>query len=173
MAGAVAGKARLLALIALVAGGAALGTGTATSAFDLAGRYTHSFRNGDVSGDSFTSTDTVLIVPTDASHAVFDIHLNFFNGHECSIGGVATLEEGALVYRDPEMTGYGDGGPCTLRIRRSGSRLGWDDQGSCSGYCGARGSLRDGAIAWSSRRPLSRAERARILRDHERNRDLP
>lgn len=168
-----AGKARLLALAAVFASGAALAAAAVPSAFDLAGRYTYSFRNGTVGGDSFTSTDTVLIVPTDARHAVFDIHLNFFNGHECSVGGLATLEEGALVYRDPEMTGYGEGGTCTLRIRRAGNRLSWDDQGSCSGYCGARGSLRGGSIAWSSRRPIPRAERARILRDHERNRTLP
>jgi hypothetical protein len=157
----------------LFAGGAALGAAATPSAFDLAGRYTHSFRNGNVDGASYTSTDTVRIVPVDARHAVFDMELAFFNGHSCSIGGRATLQGDALVYRDPAMTGYGDGGPCTLRIRRAGRRLVWDDAGSCSGNCGARGSLRDGGMAWSSRRPVSRAERRRILRDDERNRNAP
>jgi hypothetical protein len=173
VAAAVAGKARLLALLALFAAGTAVGAGAGVTAFDVAGRYTHSFRNGDISGASFTSSDEVVIVPTDARHAVFDMELAFFNGHQCSIGGLATIEGNALVYRDPEMAGYGDGGPCILRIQRRGGRLTWDDRGTCSGNCGARGSLRGGSIAWSSRRPVSRAERTGILTDYERNRHLP
>lgn len=143
------------------------------TASGLAGRYTHSFRNGDVTGASYTSTDEVVIIPLDARRAYFQMQLAFFNGHECGIGGIATLEGGALVFRDAEMTGYGDGGPCTLRIRRADGRLTWDDGGTCSGYCGARGSLRGGSIAWSTRRPVPRAERARLLREYERNRELP
>jgi hypothetical protein len=154
----------------LFAGGAALGAGAAPSAFDLAGRYTYSHRNGNVDGESYTSTDSLVIVPTDARHALFDMGLAFFNGHSCGISGRATLEGDALVYRDPQMTGYGDGGPCTLRIRRRGPRLAWDDAGSCSGYCGMRGSLREGSMAWSSRRPVRRTERRRMLRDYQRNR---
>ena len=173
MAAAVAGKARFLALLALFAGGTAISAGAGVTAFDFAGRYTHSFRNGDISGASFTSTDEVVIVPTDARHAVFDMELAFFNGHQCSIGGRATLEGSTLVYRDPEMTGYGDGGPCTLRIRRRGGRLTWDDAGSCSGNCGARGTLREGSMALASRRPISRGERQRMLRDYRRNSTRP
>ena len=172
-AAAVAGKARLLALLVLFAGGSAFGAAAAPSAFDLAGRYSHSFRNGNVDGESYTSTNRVVIVPTDARHAVFDIELAFFNGHQCSIGGRATLEGRTLVYRDPGMTGYGDGGPCTLRIERRDGRLTWDDAGSCYGACGARGSLRNGWIAWDSRRPLRAADRRRILSDYERDRNLP
>jgi hypothetical protein len=172
-AAAVAGKARLLALLGLFAGGTALGAGAAPSAFDLAGRYTHSFRNGNVDGESYTSTDAMTIVAIDSRHAVIGMDLAFFNGHSCGIGGQAVLEGDALVYRDPGMTGYGDGGPCTLRIRRQGGQLTWDDAGTCAGNCGMRGTLRDGAMAWSSRRPLSRAERRRLLSAYERNRNLP
>ena len=169
----MAGRMRLLALLALFAGGTAAGAGAGFTAWDLAGRYTHSFRNGNVSGERYVTTDTVLIVPVNARQAVFSIDLAFFNGHMCGIGGRATVQGNALVFRDPEMTGYGQGGPCTLRIRRRNGRLTWDDGGSCSGYCGARGSLRDGSMAWSSRRPLSRSQRTRILRDYERARNRP
>jgi hypothetical protein len=124
-----------------------------------------------VDGGAYTSIDTVTIVAPDRRRAVFDIHLNFYNGHECNIGGPAVLEGDTLVYRDPEMTGYGDGGICELRIRRAGRRISWDDGGTCSGYCGARGSLRGGGIAWSSRHALSRAQQRRILRDHAGNRN--
>ena len=166
----VAGKARFLAVLALFAGGAALGAGVAPSAFDFSGRYSARHPNGNVDGERYATTDTVVIVPTDARHALLEMELAFFNGHSCSVSGRATLEDGALVYRDPEMTGYGDGGPCTLRIRHRGAQLSWDDAGSCTGNCGARGSLRDGSMAWSSRRPLSRTERQRVLRDFARNR---
>jgi hypothetical protein len=165
----VAGEARLWALLTLFASGAALGAGATPSAFDFGGRYAANHPNGNVDGERYTTTDTALIVPIDARHALFEMELAFFNGHSCSIGGRATLEGSTLVYRNPEMSGYGDGGPCTLRIRRRGGRLAWDDAGSCTGHCGARGSLRDGGMTWSSRRPVSRTERQRLWRDYEGN----
>jgi len=164
---------RYAPLLGLFLAGTALGAAAAPSAFDLSGRYTYNFRNGDISGDRFTSTDSVIIVPIDRGRAYFDMQLNFFNGHECSIGGMATLEGGRLVYRDPQMRGF-DGAPCTLAIWRDGARLRWTDgEGSCKGYCGARGGLSDGEMRWSSRRPIPRAEQARILADYERTADLP
>jgi hypothetical protein len=169
---AVAGRARLLALATIFVGGTALGAAVPT-AFNLAGRYTHSFPNGSVDGGGYTSTDEVVIVPIDARRALIDIHLFFYNGHQCNISGLARMEGDALVTRDSEMTGYGEGGPCVLRVRRSAGRIAWDDQGTCSGYCGARGTLRTGGIAWSSRRPVPPAERRRILRHYERNRTRP
>jgi hypothetical protein len=163
----VAGKARYAVALLCLATGAAAAVPVTT--WSLAGRYTDRFDNGNVDGEHYVSTDEVVIVPTHRSHAIFDIHTNFFNGHECSIGGLAVLEGDALVYRDPDSRGY-EGRPCEIRIRRQGNRLTWDDRGSCSSYCGMRGRLSDGAIAWSSRRPLTRSQRARILRDYQRNR---
>jgi hypothetical protein len=104
------------------------------------------------------------IVARDRTHAVFDIDLNFYNGHECSLGGEATLEGHVLVYRDtaPPLAGEP---PCLLRIWREGARIRWSDgENSCKGYCGARGSFMDGSMAWSSRRPMSGADRAGFLR---------
>ena len=169
----MAGKAGLLVLATIFVGGAALGAAAVPTAFSLAGRFTHSFPNGSVDGEGYTSIDEVLIVPIDARRALIDIHLFFYNGHQCNISGLATLEGAALVTRDTDMTGYGDGGPCVLRIQRAGDRIAWDDQGTCSGYCGARGTLRNGGIAWSSRRPVPRAERRRMLSHYERNRVRP
>ena len=166
----MAGRPRLLALLALVTAGSAAGAGAGLTAFDLAGRYTHSFPNGTVDGDGYTSTDRVSVVPLDARRAIIEIHTNFYNGHQCNIGGLATLEGDALVTRDSGMNGYGDGGPCVLRLRHAGGRITWNDEGSCSGYCGARGTLRGGGIAWSSRRPISGAEQRRIRRDYRRSR---
>jgi len=158
--------------LALFAAGAALGA-AAPSAYDLAGRYTHSFRNGDISGARFTSTDSVIIVATDPGHAYVDVQLNFFNGHECSIGGMAALEGGRLVLRDPEAQGH-DGTPCRLSLWREGGKLRWTDgEGSCRSNCGARGGLTDGEMAWSSRRPIPAAEQARILSNQQQEANLP
>jgi len=165
-----AGRLGRAALLATFAAGGALGAAASPSAFDLAGRYTYSFRNGDVSGAHYRTTDELVIVARDRTHAVFDIQLNFFNGHECSLTGEAVLEGSALVHRETDSLLPGEP-PCTFRFWRDRGRLRWDDgDNSCKTYCGARGSFMDGSMAWSSRRPLSRAERARFLGDTSRNR---
>lgn len=164
----VAGR-RLLLLLA----GATLGAAAAPSAHDLAGRWTHRFSSGDISGARFPVTDELVIVATDRTHAVFDLQLNFFNGHICSIGGVATLERGRLVYNNAEITSF-DGAACRLEIWREGNRIRWDDgEGTCQGFCGARGGLRGGEMRWSARRPIAPRERARIVAEERRNRNLP
>ena len=165
MAASVAGKLRYAALLALGAAGAGIGAVAGPSAFDLAGHYSHSFRNSDVSGEHFQVTDTLDIVARDRTHAVFDIHLNFFNSHECSLGGEAVLEGAVLVHRETRSLIEGQP-PCVLRLWREGGRLRWNDgENSCKAYCGASGSLMDGGMAWSTRRPISRANRMRFLRD--------
>jgi hypothetical protein len=161
-------------LLALFAAGLALGgAAAAPSAHDLAGRWTHRFTSGDISGARFPVEDEVLIVAVDRGHAIFDIQLNFFNGHECSIGGMATLEGRQLVFRDSESRGY-DGRACSLRIWRDGARLRWDDgEGTCQGFCGARGGLGGGEMRWAARRAIPAREQARIIADERRNRSLP
>ena len=169
----MAGKARFLALCALLAGGTAIGAGASLTAYDLAGRYTHRARNGNVDGDRYMTTDALAVIAADRGTAYFDIELAFFNGHSCSLSGIATIEGRALVYREAAPAAQG-GGTCTFRIWRDGSRLRWTDgEDSCRAYCGARGSFNRGSMAWSSRRPIPRAARTRIISDIERNQDLP
>ena len=161
-------------LLLLLAVGAALGgAATAPSAHDLAGQWTRRFTSGDITGARFPVEDELVVVATDPTHAVFDLQLNFFNGHECSIGGVATLEGSRLVYNNPQTTGY-DGSPCRLEIWRDGNRIRWDDgEGTCQGFCGARGGLRGGEMRWSARRAISRRRQADIIANEQRNRNLP
>lgn len=162
----VAGRLFYAALLGLFAAGAALGARVAPSAFDLAGRYTYSFLNSTVFGERYPSTDELEIAALDRTHALFNIHLRFGNGHECSLSGVATLERSALVYREVQPPIRGDPA-CVLRLWRDGARLRWTDgANSCSAYCGTRGSFMEGSMAWSSRRPPSDAHRAHLLRNH-------
>jgi hypothetical protein len=166
-AAAAAGNVKRLgagAAFVLFAAGAALGAAALGPAAELAGRYTYRFRNGDVSGAHYPSTDEVTIVDLGGGRAYVEMNLAFFNGHECAIGGAARTEGRRLVLRDPDARGF-EGAPCRLEVWRQGSRLRWEDQGSCQSNCGARGGFGGGEMAWSSRRPVPRGERARILRD--------
>jgi len=132
----------------------------------LSGRYSQHFRNGDVSGRSFWSDDVFEIVPVDARHAYIRAEINFFNGHMCSLNGVATAEGKALVYRDPAPAdAYTP--QCVLTVRRDGQRLSFDDgDGGCKRYCGARGGFHDGELPWASKRPITYLARLKAARPY-------
>lgn len=132
----------------------------------LAGRYSAHFRNGNVDGDSYWSDDVVEIVPVDRRHAYIRAETNFFNGHMCSLRGIAAAEGPALVYRDPapadEYTPK-----CVFTVRRSGGTLSFDDgDGGCQRYCGARGGFRQGELAWSSKRPITYLDRLKASSEY-------
>jgi hypothetical protein len=105
----------------------------------LAGVYKHRFANSDVQGDHYTSEDILEIVPVSADAAYVRLHLNFYNGHECDIGGVARQAGESLVYDGPADV---DGKPCRLMLasRRDGIHIFEDENGACRNQsCGARG----------------------------------
>jgi len=58
----------------------------------IVGIYRHSFANGDVQGDKIQSTNTLEIKRISNISIHVDVHLEFYNGHECS-------HEGVLSYR--------------------------------------------------------------------------
>lgn len=55
----------------------------------IAGEYRASFENMDISGDKFTSTDTLTIERRSKTSIRYSVSLNFFNGHSCGRSGVA------------------------------------------------------------------------------------
>lgn len=123
----------------------------------LAGRYSKHFQNGFVDGSKYWSDDVVEIVPIDATHAYFRAELDFYNGHQCSLNGVARASGTKLVYREKDVTAYGGDKPCTLTISASGKDLLLDDDGgSCKANCGARGTFSEFRfIPLSSKRPIT------------------
>eukprot|EP01136_Pigoraptor_vietnamica_P030570 Opistho-1_new@90013 len=149
---------RVLAIAALTAIAAA----PASPVDSLAGRYSEHSRNGLVDGTVFWSDDVIEIVPVDRNHAYIRFALHFYNGHECSISGVAKAVGNRLVYQEPKDEIYGDR-RCKLSVWRSGDRLVWADAledgdgiDTCSAYCGARGSFKgDHGLAASSRRRIT------------------
>jgi hypothetical protein len=132
----------------------------------IAGRYGHHFLNGNVDGGEYWSDDVLEIVRLDPRRAYVRAELKFYNGHECSIAGIAHAESGGLVYRERE-TNF-EGGHCALRVSetRGGVRL--DDDGSCQGHCGSRGGLSGIDFDRKSRRPIAymdRLKRSNEFRD--------
>ncbi len=121
----------------------------------LAGRYYHQFPDGLVDGTRYTGQDVVEIVAVAPGAAYVRVHLDFYNGHECDVSGVAIAKQGALVYHDPEPSHLADDPGCTLTLRHAGKDLRIDDgEGSCHAWCGARGSLSDAKLPFASRRPI-------------------
>lgn len=119
----------------------------------IAGVYKHRFQNGIITPGKapmeadtpYESEDIVEIVPYDATHLYFRAELQFYNGHSCSISGMAGAEGKAFVYHDPTPTGAD--ASCTLTVTPQAGGVALSDRAtpeaasSCSMYCGARGSL--------------------------------
>jgi hypothetical protein len=101
--------------------------------------------------------DIVEIVRFDDSHVYLRAKLNFYNGHSCSIYGIATYENNAFVYRHSDEN---SAETCALSVASNGEfllltdRSGPDAPSTCKSYCGARGSLTDFKIEMSKRRPI-------------------
>ena len=126
--------------VALIAGvGVAAQTAMSLPAL-MAGVYKVRFPNGDVSGDKYTSENILEIVPVGKSAAYFRLHMEFYNGHECALSGVADAAGARdLVYHGPVDV---DGHPCTLTLRHGadGVRLFENENGACRAQsCGMRG----------------------------------
>ncbi len=131
-----------------------LGMAAALLPASLAGVYKTRFKNGLVTGESYQSEDILEIVPTGPRAAYVRTHLDFYNGHQCGIYGIAHLEGADLVYREPAAKQIGDR-RCVLHVTQKGAKVVLSDEGgSCMGYCGARGSLSDDSFPVSSRRPI-------------------
>jgi len=131
----------------------------------LAGRYYRQFTDALVTGEKYTGEDIVEIVPVASNAAYIRIHLDYYNGHNCGIYGVAQTHDDELVYRDPDPD-Y-DGGHCVLRVKRTGSSLLIDDgNGTCSSSCGARGTLSDVKLPYGSKRPIRYLSRIKASREY-------
>jgi hypothetical protein len=138
------------------------------TAHDSAGRYYSQFPDGLVDGETYTGQYIVEIVPVAPGAAYVRFHLDFYNGHTCSLWGVAKGVGDRLVYRAPPDAASAGRPPCTLTVRREGDRLVWDDRGTCKSFCGERGSFSDGHVAWSSKRPITYLSRLKSSRQfHE------
>ncbi len=154
---------RAVALMAVFCLGAAAPASSPVS--QLAGRYSLHFLNGMMDGTRYWADNVVEIVPIDAGHAFTRLSFEFANGHQCALSGVATAEGKALVYHEP-ASGVAEG-KCHLRLTHDGAKLGIDDDGgSCSMYCGARGTLSGISLPWKSKRAITYLPRLKASREY-------
>jgi hypothetical protein len=128
------------------------------------GAYRRSFANEMVTGEKYTSEDILEVVRLTPATAYLRTRLNFANGHQCSMYGVARVEGQALVYRRPIAAGAQ---PCVLTLRFAGGQVQFDDQGDqCRETdCGARGSYSGTALPVASRRRITYQDRLRASQE--------
>lgn len=117
----------------------------------LAGVYKHRFMDSTVDGHRYQAEDILELVRVTSNQVYMRMHLDFYNGHICSISGIANIEGGALVYR-----GKGEADGCILSIRVEGNKLTFHDEGGvCRDWsCGARGSYEGASFDVSARRDI-------------------
>ncbi len=162
----------LAALLASAAGSA--GAVGAIDPAAIAGVYKHRFANGDVSGDKYVSEDVLELVPVSPTGVYVKTHLEFYNGHQCAIAGVADVDGDALVYTD--RSDLASDARCVLTLRVSATRLTFEDPGGACRlmYCGARGSFDGHAVDRTARRTIrylkllkGSADYRRALAEHD------
>lgn len=139
---------------------------------DIEGVYKHRFTNALITpgkapqeqDQSYQSEDIVEVMRHDDQHIYLRAELNFYNGHTCSIYGIARFENKAFVYRAPALS-TDNTQACTLTLTSTpenlhiSDRLLADGPATCRDYCGARGSLSDLKIAKTAKRPIRYQQR--------------
>jgi hypothetical protein len=147
----------------------AAATPTADVAPELAGRFYTQFPDMFMTGEKYVGENVVEIVPVGPRAAYLNLRLDYANGHQCELSGLARQEGHALVLR----AGSEGGGPaCVLRVYRDGKSLMIDDSkgsgtdGSCQQYCGARGTLSKVTMPFASKRPIRYMPRLKASQDY-------
>lgn len=141
----------------------AAGPAAPDPALQLAGRYYRQFPDAMMDGTKYRGEDIVEIVPVGPRAAYVRGHFDFANAHVCAISGIAEAAGATLVYKDAAHYGA----PCVLTVSRSGKSLRFDDNGgTCSAYCGARGSLSELEVPYGSKRAITYISRLKNSREY-------
>jgi hypothetical protein len=128
-----------------------------------AGVYKTRFENGAVDGTVYSAENILEIVKLSPRTAYLRIHLEFYNGHECNIWGVADAVGDHLAYRTTAQRGEkSDDEPCVLQVVREKDRLTLHDNQTCKpGYCGVRGSFENVGFSTKRGQPIRYIARLR------------
>jgi hypothetical protein len=138
---------------------------------ELQGVYKHRFQNGTVDGEKYQSEDIVEIVAFDATSIYIRTHIEFFNGHQCDISGIAKYENGFFVYHSSEKA-FGTDLYCTLKVSQDQKNINLTDideanqVSTCSYFCGARGSFNNYSISKSSKRNIRYLDRLKASTEY-------
>jgi hypothetical protein len=118
-----------------------------------AGVYEDQFENSLVSGERYQASNILEIVDVTPTTAYVNLELEFYNGHQCGLYGVADIRGESLVYTGDSIV---SDQPCVLTLKRAGGKITLSDQdGICTrGGCGARGDFEGVTFKVSARRPI-------------------
>lgn len=134
---------------------------------DMEGVYKHRFKNGVIApgkapmedDQAYESENIVEIVRYDEEHVYVRAELQYYNGHSCSISGIAGYEKQGFVFHDPEPA-FAGAPSCKLKVSLNNDKLLLTDrepdngESSCRAYCGMRGTLSNISMDKSTRRPI-------------------
>jgi hypothetical protein len=87
----------------------------------IAGVYKTRFPDGFVTGETYQGENILEIVQVSKTTVYFRIHIDAYNGHMCSVSGLAKTEADNLVFRS--TTDYADSGPCVLTFGNDGTNI--------------------------------------------------
>jgi hypothetical protein len=116
----------------------------------IEGNYRRSFANGDVQGDKFQSIDTLEIERVSDTSIHVDVHLEFYNGHECNHEGLASYRR-AGIFVDQERENQDK--LCVFEVVPTATGVQLEDPtGMCKlTDCGMRGGYNGAAFAAKER----------------------
>ncbi len=132
----------------------------------ITGSYRHTFRNGDVSGDTYWTTDTLEIQKASDHSILYSTELNFYNGHTCSRSGEAIYTSRGF-FVDKKKNEMGD--MCYFEIIPTATGVNFGDPtNKCRETdCGARGGF--GGTHFSFKRRISREGKVHLDSDDNDN----
>lgn len=147
---------------------------------DIEGVYKQRFTNAMITpgkapleADQFFQSENIIeVMRHDDQHIYLRAELNFYNGHTCSIYGIARFQKNAFVYRAPALSAENTQA-CTLTVThtadslRISDRVQHDGPATCRAYCGVRGSLSDLIFYNKTKRPIRYQDRIAKSRQYQ------
>lgn len=120
------------------------------------GVYKERFETGTVNSNKKYMVENILeIVKFDDHSVYFKSKLNFFNGHQCFVYGIADYENGSFIYK-ASNTRFSDAEKCVLKINLEQNKISFDDvNGVCRAHsCGSRGGYAGANFSYNAKRPI-------------------
>jgi hypothetical protein len=144
----------------------------------IAGVYKKRFKNAfyvDASKglmESCVAEDILEIVKVTENIIYFKFHLEFFNGHICSMFGIAYyIGNNAFLFKDETFPFEDDEGRrCNLKIIVTAQNIELIDNYGCrSSYCGTRGGINGQSFKRKTRRPIKYMKLLKSSADYQQS----
>ncbi|SHO57647.1 hypothetical protein [Vibrio quintilis] len=120
----------------------------------LQGIYKYSFPNALINNTQYTSENHFMLMRTSPDTAYFETHLEWANGHQCDLSGIAKVKSPrVLTYTTSSIMEK----ICTFNINLEKDKFIFhDSNGACRLIsCGSRGMLDDVEFKYNTQRKIS------------------